>query len=271
MTPSISSLIGSVLAWLSVNAAKTPSLFVNGVIDGVTLGAIDALGALGFTMIYGTLGLIHYAHGDMIVLGAMLTAVAAVDFPVALVPALVVPACPAVTGLIYVSVYRRLQARSRLAVLVASIGVAFVLKDVALVWAEATFVTFRNGPDVLPRGEITNVRGVTYGWNDLIVVVFATAVVVGLGWLLRATRIGKAVRAAADGASLANLLPNRASNEGRAMTRRGTSGQRRASVSTGSFPTPLKRERAAPNRRAALRTCERATGAACCRRPIARA
>jgi branched-chain amino acid transport system permease protein len=200
------SLLGLLLAWLAVNAAKTPALFVNNVLDGVTLGAIYALGALGFTMIYGTLGLIHFAHGDVIVLGAMLSAVAAGSLAVALVPVLVIPACAAATGLIYFSVYRRLRTSSRLAVLVASIGVAFVLKDVALVWAEATFLTFRNVPDVLPRGEIANVRGVAYGWNDLIVVVFATAVVISLGWLLRATRIGKAVRAAADDAEAAALV-----------------------------------------------------------------
>ena len=166
----VASFVGLLLAWLAVNAAKTPALFLNGVFGGVTIGAIYALGALGFTLIYGTLDLIHFVHGDVIVLGAMLAAVAAASLPVGFVPALVLPACAAATGVICVSVYRCLRARSRLAVLVASIGVAFVLKDAALVWSEATYLTFRNVRDVLPRGELADFLGLTFEWDDLLVV-----------------------------------------------------------------------------------------------------
>jgi branched-chain amino acid transport system permease protein len=198
---------GSLLiVWLGVNAAKEPALFVNDVLSGVTAGAIYALVALGFTLIYSTLELIHFAHGDVMVLGAMLAAVTVGFLPAALLPAVVIPACALTTGLIYHTVYRRLRQTSRLAVLVASIGVAFILKDLAQVWAEATFLTFRNVPDVLPHGQIASVLGVTYSWDDLIVVLFVAAVVVALSWLLQATRAGKAVRAAGQDAEAAAVV-----------------------------------------------------------------
>src|SRR6266508_4558982 len=66
-------LVGLVLLWLGINAVKTPTEFLNLLLLGLTIGSVYALIALGYTLVYGILELINFAHGDVFMLGAMMT------------------------------------------------------------------------------------------------------------------------------------------------------------------------------------------------------
>jgi branched-chain amino acid transport system permease protein len=208
--------IGAVLAvWLAGNFAEGPARFVNLVLIGVTVGALYGLIAVGYTLVYGLLERINFAHGDVFIFGAMIAASAsrwlgirsdrglelwldvAIMFGLAIV----------LSGLTSVFVervaFRPFLKAPRLASLVTVIGVALVLENVALVWQGDSFNAV---PQVLPSGRIFDVRGVYYSWDGLIVLTAAAMLALGLAWLIRSSRWGKAMRATSQDLEAAELV-----------------------------------------------------------------
>jgi branched-chain amino acid transport system permease protein len=212
-------LVVALAGWLTVNAVIAPSDFANNVLLGITIGAIYALIALGFTLIYSVLELIHLAHGEIVVVASMLTAFlasavglgddASTPVVLALVPLIFVAVAAfggVLTATIDILVYRRLRMGPPLAALVASVGIAFIVKNGALVWAESGLTTFRAVPAVLPEGRAFEVLGVTATWNKVVVALGTGALLAGLLWVLNRTAFGKAVRAAAQEPEAAALV-----------------------------------------------------------------
>ncbi len=216
-------LVVAVLAWLAVNLEKSPAQFFNVFFIGLTNGSVYALIALGYTLVYGILELINFAHGDVFMIGGMTTATLATsvfhfkenESLSALIPAVLamlaiaMVACGALNALIEFVAYRPLRGAPRLAPLITAIGVSFILQDVGLIWKGPSYIGI---PTALPHGNVFTIGGVSYTWDKLIVLLVTVPVLILLVWLVQFTRQGKAMRATAqdkDAAAIMGIDVNR--------------------------------------------------------------
>jgi branched-chain amino acid transport system permease protein len=216
-------LVALLLTWLVVNFAKGPAYFVNVAFIGLTNGALYALVALGYTLVYGILELINFAHGDVFMLGALFSATMLVSVfhlhagasTISLIGAIVgslavaVVACGVLNATIERVAYRPLRGAPRLAPLITAIGMSFILQDVAIGWKGPGYTAV---PRVLPSGHVFSVAGITYTWEKLIVAGITVPVLLILVWLVKSTRQGKAMRATAqdrDAAAMMGIDVNR--------------------------------------------------------------
>jgi branched-chain amino acid transport system permease protein len=225
--PSLISTFGLIfvallLFWLAVNAVKAPSEFMTIFLIGITTGCVYALVALGYTLVYGILELINFAHGDVFMLGGMFTITMGTHFfglkhgmGIVTVPIvfatllLAMLACGLLNATIEFVAYRPLRGAPRLAPLITAIGVSFIIEDVGLAWKGPNYIT---APDVFPHSQIFNFYGIAYEWNKLIVVFITVPVLLALLYLVQKTRQGKAMRATAqdkDAAAIMGINVNR--------------------------------------------------------------
>jgi branched-chain amino acid transport system permease protein len=203
-------------------ATVSPSQFAQTTLIGLTNGAVYALIALGYTLVYGILELINFAHGDVFMLGGMFaitigTHVFGLHHGQGPVTVLIVfatliltmLACGSINATIEFVAYRPLRGAPRLAPLITAIGVSFIIQDVGLAWKGPNYIT---APDVFPHSNVFSVGGVNYEWNHLIVVIITVPVLLALLWLVQRTRQGKAMRATAqdkDAAAIMGINVNR--------------------------------------------------------------
>ena len=193
------------------------TLILQILIIGITTGAIYALIALGYTMVYGIIELINFAHGDIFMIGTFVAVAIFGLFGITsgsqptgftLVIILVVTclgsmlAC-AVLGVVIERVaYRRLRNAPRLAPLISAIGVSLILQDLGKLWKGVSFVAF---PQIFPQ--ITyNVGPVNISSVNILVIVVSVVLMVGLSWLVNSTRTGRAMRAVAQDREAAALM-----------------------------------------------------------------
>jgi branched-chain amino acid transport system permease protein len=211
-----------VAGWLGTNLVKTPSEFYRLFLIGLTNGAIYGLVALGYSLVYGILELINFAHGDVFMLGGMVVATMVANFGltngdsglyllamILLMGAIVMLFCAALNASIELIAYRRLRHAPRLAPLISAIGVSFILQNVALAWKGARPTSVES---LLPRGDIFTIGGVPYTWDKLIVLLVTVPVLMGLILLVQRTRQGKAMRATAqdrDASAMMGINVNR--------------------------------------------------------------
>jgi branched-chain amino acid transport system permease protein len=195
--------------------------FAQYTILGLTTGALFALIALGYTMVYGIIELINFAHGDLFMLGAFLaltlltalglgtSAGAANPALVALGLAVCLVACPVFCATLNVGVdrfvYRPLRTAPRLAPLVSAIGVSFVIMNVGLFWGGPMDVNF---PNLVPD---TNLIGpddaaVRFTTKHLMVIAVTVPLMAALTLFVKFTRLGKAMRATAQDPTAAKLM-----------------------------------------------------------------
>ena len=216
-------LLATLILALAVNFVKAPAYFFTISFIGLTNGAVYALVALGYTLVYGILELINFAHGDVFMLGGMFSATmlltafhlkagssASSWIPAVLVSlAVAMIACGLINAAIERVAYRPLRSAPRLAPLITAIGMSFILEDVAIGWKGPSYTAI---PNLLPGGHVFSFSGVTYAWNKLIVVVITVPVLIALVWLVQKTRQGKAMRATAqdrDAAAMMGINVNR--------------------------------------------------------------
>ena len=225
--PSLIGLLGllfvaALVFWLVVNLIKTPSDFGDVFLIGITNGSVYALIALGYTLVYGILELINFAHGDVFMLAGMFTITFSTHFfglhqgqgfvtvPIVFATLLLAMlACGSINAAIEFVAYRPLRGAPRLAPLITAIGVSFIIQDIGLAWKGPNYVT---APDVFPHSQVFSVGGVDYTWNKLIVVLVTIPVLLALLWLVQETRQGKAMRATAqdkDAAAIMGINVNR--------------------------------------------------------------
>jgi branched-chain amino acid transport system permease protein len=208
--------------WLVINLIKGPTDFFEVTSIGVTNGCVYALVALGYTLVYGILELINFAHGDVFMMGGMLTIFFANHFfglhsgqgavTILIVIAVLIlsmVSCGAMNASIEFIAYRPLRNAPRLAPLITAIGVSFILQNVALaIWGPNYVVA----PDVLPRTDIVSIGQFDYTWNKGIALIITVPVLLGLVYLIRNTRQGKAMRATAqdkDASAMMGINVNR--------------------------------------------------------------
>jgi len=190
-------------------------LVLQQIVNGLSLGGIYALVALGYTMVYGIIELINFAHGDVYVLGTyfslailtLLGVTGVVTGPLLIVVALVTMVGAMIlcglTGVVIERLaYRRLRNAPRLAPLITAIGMSFILENVMQYWHGPSTIPF---PDLMPNPSV-HLGGVTVAAKQILVVVLAVVMMIGLRAFIYRTKLGKAMRATAQDRDAAQLM-----------------------------------------------------------------
>ncbi|HEX5487494.1 MAG TPA: branched-chain amino acid ABC transporter permease [Limnobacter sp.] len=200
-------------------------IFLQQIINGLVLGSIYALIALGYTMVYGVLGLINFAHGDVLMIGA-LAAYSAMSALSGVAPGLpgwvlltaglltAIPVCMAVSFSIERIAYRPLRNAPRLAPLITAIGVSITLQTLAMIIWGRSYLIFPSTLPVEPVDLITfppsagidYVRTVSITPIQILIVSVSMLLMIALTLIINKTRIGKAMRATAESPAIASLM-----------------------------------------------------------------
>ncbi|SAK52196.1 inner-membrane translocator [Caballeronia catudaia] len=195
-------------------------IFIQQIINGLVLGSVYAIIALGYTMVYGILGIINFAHGDVLMVGAMVALSAigvmqnhapGIPGPIMLTIALVIAAivCALVGYTIEKVAYRPLRKAPRLAPLITAIGVSILLQTIAMmIWGRNPLAF----PQLLPTDPINVIAadetrpGAVISMTEIVIIVVAFIVMAGLLLLVHKTRLGRAMRAIAENPANASLM-----------------------------------------------------------------
>jgi branched-chain amino acid transport system permease protein len=190
-------------------------IFLQQLINGLTLGSVYALVALGYTMVYGIIGLFNFAHCDVFTLGAFISLALFPIFGIAeggsglayVIPLLLVAVITMLlTAAINVTIervaYRPLRHAPRLAPLITAIGMSSILEGAMYLWKGPFNLHY---PDLLPATRL-NLNGVSIGVKDLIVISFAIVLVVVFTLFINLSKLGKAMRATAQDRDAAQLM-----------------------------------------------------------------
>ena len=188
-------------------------IFIQQLINGLVLGSMYALVALGYTMVYGVLNLINFAHGDVLMVGAMvgLSIVKLLNEHAPNLPGVVtmiiailgaIPVCVIVNVVIERVAYRPLRNAPRLAPLITAIGVSILLQTMAMmIWGRSP-IPF---PSVMPSDPIT-IAGALISPTQVMLLALAAASMIALALLVEKTRLGRAMRATAENPRIAGLM-----------------------------------------------------------------
>src|SRR4051794_27019039 len=189
----------------------------NNIVDGLSNGAIWALVAIGYTLVYGIIELINFAHGDVFMLGSFISAslfttlglTAATGIPglvagllLTLVITMLVP------GILNVMIervaYRPLRGAPKLAPLITAVGMSFILQNVGLLWKGGSH---QSVPDLLhSQQHVFTILGVTVTRGDLLAICATVPLVILLTSFISRSRLGKAMRATAQDPEAARLM-----------------------------------------------------------------
>jgi branched-chain amino acid transport system permease protein len=196
-------------------------VLVQQTINGLTRGAVFALIALGYTMVYGIVELINFAHGDVFMLGLFISLAwfTLLGISTTLTAGQLLTVLPLVflltmlsTALLNVSIdriaYRPLRRSSRLAPLITAIGVSFMLENLALLWKGPAPIAY---PDVFPSVDILRVwfgvdSAIFITTKDILVVGATLPLMLALNYFVTRTRWGKAMRATAQDRETAQAM-----------------------------------------------------------------
>jgi branched-chain amino acid transport system permease protein len=203
--------------WVIGNFVQDPQEFLNVLLIGLTNGAVYGLIALGYTLVYGILQLINFAHGDVFALGGLVgsTMILSVfDLTTTSGTGIVIVAIAATlaVSIIFSSVlnagielvaYRRLRNAPRLAPLITAVGMSFILQNVGLIgWG----VDYESVPRLIPNRIAFSLGDVDFQWNKIAVLLITTPVLLALTYLVRSTRQGKAMRATSQDPEAAAMM-----------------------------------------------------------------
>ena len=173
--------------------------FLEQLINGLVLGGIYALIAVGYTMVYGIIQLINFAHGEIFMLGAyfsfVLVAVLHVPFWVALPICMLL--CAGIGMAMDVIAYRPLRKAPRLSALITAIGMSLALQNLArIIWGarQRTFPEDAIPALFLSENAIPLPGGADLPYRDLFIILFAAVLMILLNRLIYLTKIGKAMR-----------------------------------------------------------------------------
>ena len=199
-------------------ADRAYPLAVQQTINALSIGAIYALIALGYTMVYGIIELINFAHGDVFMVGAFLamavtlglfgqtSAVTDVPFLILILAVTLAVVMP-LTGLINMSIervfYRPFRHASRLAPLITAVGVSFILQNVALVVVGSGD---RGAPQVFPLSWQIPFGGASISLLSIFIFLLAIVLMLALNLFVNKTRLGRAMRATAQDQQAAQLM-----------------------------------------------------------------
>jgi branched-chain amino acid transport system permease protein len=181
------------------------------IINGLVLGSVYALVALGYTMVYGIINLINFAHGEVLMVGALVswtvvTALADSGLPgwlkllISLIAAVVV--CAALNYVIEKVAYRPLRNAPRLAPLITAMGMSLLLQTLAMIIWKPNYKPY---PILLPS-EPFHIGGAVINTTQILILASTAITLIGLMWLVNRTKLGRAMRATAENPRVAALM-----------------------------------------------------------------
>ena len=175
-------------------------------INGIGLGSVYAIIALGYTMVYGIAKMLNFAHGDVIMVGAYMSfcATTYLNLPVPVAILIAMAVCTLLGVLIEGLAYKPLRRAGSLAVLITAIGVSYFLQNMALlIWGSAP-KTFTS---VVPFGAVSLFGGqLIISWETIITVLANIVIMIGLALFTKMSRTGKAMRAVSEDKDAAELM-----------------------------------------------------------------
>jgi branched-chain amino acid transport system permease protein len=186
-------------------------IFIQQIINGLILGSVYALVALGYTMVYGIINLINFAHGEVLMVGALTswTVVTWLDkaglpgwllLLISLAAAIVV--CSVLNFAIEKVAYRPLRNAPRLAPLITAMGMSLLLQTLAMmIWKP----NYKPYPILLPSAPF-NVFGAVINTTQILILVVTVVTLGGLMYLVNYTKLGRAMRATAENPKVAGLM-----------------------------------------------------------------
>ncbi|HEY3902579.1 MAG TPA: branched-chain amino acid ABC transporter permease [Streptosporangiaceae bacterium] len=193
------------------------SFFFQELVNGITVGALYALVALGFSMVYGVLKLLNFAHGDLYMVGAFVGyfviqwfgGPSALSIPVPILLVIMFVLAGLLTGGLGVAIerfaYRPLRHAPRIAPLITAIGISFFLENAALLLFGAQFRVY-NTPDFISFSSGITFGKVSIDAVQIMVIVLGLALMIGLRLLVVRTKLGKQMRAVAADTEAAEML-----------------------------------------------------------------
>ncbi len=189
-------------------------MFTQQLINGLALGAVYALIALGYTMVYGILQLINFAHGEIYMLGAYLGIIVlgvltylgltAYSLPLSLLLTVVISMlfCAAYGAVIERVAYRPLRNASKLAPLISAVGMSIILQNFVML---AQGKEYKNLPPMLPSQGVT-IFGANVSPVQVFILTASVLIMAGLQFFVARTRLGKAMRATSQDRIMAGLV-----------------------------------------------------------------
>ncbi len=186
--------------------------FIELFFGGLTRGSIYALIALGYTMVYGIIGLINFAHGEIYMIGAFTAFIVASVLSIWGFPMLAIFVLAALAAAVWSSAYgytveklayKPLRNAPRLSPLISAIGMSMFLQNYVLLAQTSDFLPF---PELIPEFKFMEPVAGIIGSSDLVILITTAVTMVALTWLIKFTRIGKAMRATAQDRKMALLV-----------------------------------------------------------------
>ena len=179
--------------------------WVQQIINGISVGSIYALIALGYTMVYGIIKLINFAHGDVFMIGAFTGFYAITVLNLSFIPALLLAmaTCSLLGVIIERVAYKRLRKSTRIAALTTAIGVSLFIEYVVIYFRGAQLESYPK--DVLPQTNI-DIFGATVSSQSLWILIVTILLMILLQLIVHRTKIGKAMRAVSIDHDTARLM-----------------------------------------------------------------
>lgn len=178
--------------------------WIQQLVNGISLGSIYALIALGYTMVYGIIKLLNFAHGEVFMIGAFIGFYGITFLNLSFIPALILAmvVCSILGMLIERVAYRRLRRSTRIAALITAIGVSLFIQYVMIYFRGATPEAY---PDIVPRQNI-EFLGVKFNSQALFILLITIILMILLQYIVHRTKIGKAMRAVSLDMDAARLM-----------------------------------------------------------------
>ena len=211
-------LIAAAVVLVATRAiALGPAYFIQIVVYGLADGSIYALIALGYTMVYGIVELINFAHGDVFTLGGFVSlwlipifgleeaksAGPGIILPLVAILVISMLVCGVVNVAIERVAYRPLRHAPRLAPLITAVGMSFVLEGLMFLWRGPFNLHY---PNILPADSISLGGTASIAYKDIAVIVIALGLMTALSLFVERSKLGKAMRATAQDRDAAGLM-----------------------------------------------------------------
>ena len=186
--------------------------FIELLFSGLTRGSIYALIALGYTMVYGIIGLINFAHGEIYMIGAFTSFIVATVLSIYGFPLLAIIVVAGVAAAVWSSAYgytieklayKPLRKAPRLSPLISAIGMSIFLQNYVLLAQSSDFLPF---PALIPDFAFMEPVAKIVGTSDLVILVTTAIIMILLTLFIKFTRMGKAMRATAQDRTMAMLV-----------------------------------------------------------------
>lgn len=179
--------------------------FISYLVNGISLGSIYALIALGYTMVYGIAKMLNFAHGDIIMVGGftVFTAMSTEWCPIWLSVVIGIIVCTLLGVIVEKVAYKPLRNASPLAVLITAIGVSYLLQNVALIIFGSASQSFTS---VVKNVAPVTIGGVTISMETIISIVVSVIIMICLTFFINKTKAGKAMLAVSEDKGAAQLM-----------------------------------------------------------------